>query len=96
MRKNWDWIILTIAIITILMGICTPVHAADVQYIGPAEEPGTYAWMVDGEVNISTVSPEMAQDAYDEAVFNGKAIFFGLLFTILILTGLREVYKYRY
>ena len=96
MRKNWDWIILTIAIIIILVGICTPVHAADVQYIGPAEEPGTYAWMVDGEVHVSAVSPEMAQDAWDESVSNGKTIFWGLIVMVLVLTGLKEVYKYRY
>ena len=78
-------------IIIILVGICAPVHAADVQYIGPAEEPGTYAWMVDGEVHVSAVSPEMATNAYEEAVFNGKAIFWVLVFLVFVITLVREM-----
>lgn len=84
-----------IAIIAVIMS-STPAMGSDVSYIGPSDEPGMYAWRVDGEVHYSAVSPDMAESAYNEVIFNGKIIFWGLIILVLGVVTIREIYRLKY
>lgn len=87
-----------ITLVAMILVLCIYTHAmgADVRYIGPGDEPGTYLWMVDGEVHIDTISPDMAMSAYNDASVTAHLLVWAVLVLFIVMIAVYTLLRIQY